>query len=329
MEDLADTLEERLWVSANNYTGIIEFGFEWSNPDLAYDIVEAAIQSFLEARHASEVESIAEAMSILEEHASRINLDIAARTKQVEAIEREVRKRGVRPMVARPRVPQGVSEEAAKADARLTAKKRTLADLEDYRRRRVQDLQAQLVQQESVYAEQHPVVVATRRSLDALSAPSPQLESLRAEVGELERDGIRRGVRPTAGPREQLMLDPADLQPAPMQEDPTLEYERHKLWLLIRQHSGLIERIDALRVEMDTARAGFKYRYSVVTPPQMPKGPIKPKPARVLLMAFVGGLAFAVFAAVVLDVWSGALVEPWQVERGLRIPVLVETRDRS
>ncbi len=325
VDDLADSLEDRLWVNASPAAGTIEFGFEWSNPELTYDVVEGAIQSFLEARHTSEIGSLGETIAILEDHASRFNAEIVERTKQVEALEQEARRKTPRGTVSRPRV--ALSASALEIEERLSAKRRTLAELEEYRRRRVAELQSQLLQQESMYAEQHPIVVATRRSLDALASPSPQLESLRSEVSGLEREAMRRGLGPPP-PRETLPSMVTDLGLSSLHDDPTLEYERNELYMLIRQRSALLEQIDRARLELDTARAGFKYRYTVVTPPQIPKGPIKPSPLKLMLMALAGGLALAVFASVAADLRSGRILERCQVEQGLDVPVLAVLRER-
>lgn len=325
LEDNADAVEERLRVNVSG-AGTVDLAFEWSDPDLTFDVVEAAIQSFLEARYASDVSRIAETIAILEEHATRVNHEIGTKTKEVEALEREhAATRAPRRAVSRP----VRDEELGKLEARLSARRRALADLEDFRQRRIAELQAQLQQQEGIYAEQHPVLVTTRRNIEAASARSPQVDALRGEVAELEREVSRRGVRVIEAGREQPSAISGEIGTSLVPEDPRLEYERHKLWLLVRQRSGLLERIDAARVTMDTARAGFKYRYSVVTPPQLPKGPVKPKLPRLLAMGFVAAVVFAFFASAAADLWAGKLVERWEVERRLGLAVLADLRDRS
>lgn len=326
LESLVDGLEDRLWVLVGS-EGTITIGFEWSDRELAYDLVEAALQNFLEARHAAEVSSIAENISLLEEHASRLQESIAGKTREVEEMEREARARGGRRVAYRPRVPR--DEDLARLETRLQARRKALEDLEEYRQRRIAELQATLTQQETMYAERHPVLVATRKSIEALTDRSPQVDAIRAEITDLEREVTRRGARPQdptrpgAGPMES---DGAGPELRLEQDAPQLEYERHKLWLLVRQHSGLLDRIDQARVELNTAQAGFKYRYSVVTPPQLPKAPKSPRASRIAAMALVGGIAFALFAAAAADLRGGVVLERWQLEGRLDPPVLAETR---
>ena len=77
---------------------------------------------------------------------------------------------------------------------------------------------------------------------------------------------------------------------------------------------------------MDTAKAAFKYRYSVIFPPQLPKAPFKPNPMTLWAAGVVAGLLFAILAAVVADLRSGRLLETWQVRRWLDLEVLAEVR---
>ena len=61
VEDQIDTfvyyLRSKLWVITGE--GTVTIGIEFPDPDLAYRLVDAALQNFLEARHAADVSSIA------------------------------------------------------------------------------------------------------------------------------------------------------------------------------------------------------------------------------------------------------------------------------
>src|SRR6266446_2201699 len=84
---------------------------------------------------------------------------------------------------------------------------------------------------------------------------------------------------------------PADLfRDLATDEDSSVEYARAQLQYAAQQYAAMRGRIDAARIDLDTARAAFKYRYSVVTPPQMPRGPIKPKTPLVMFAAVIAGL---------------------------------------
>ena len=50
------------------------------------------------------------------------------------------------------------------------------------------------------------------------------------------------------------------------------------------------------------------------------------KPYGILYLAggLVGGIAMAIFATTAVDIRGGRVLERWQVERGLKLPVLAE-----
>jgi hypothetical protein len=85
-------------------------------------------------------------------------------------------------------------------------------------------------------------------------------------------------------------------------------------------------RIDSARIEQDTTRAAFKYRYSVVRPASVPKKPLKPLPALIAGVTAVLAILCAVMIGSVRDWWGGRMVESWQVERELELPVLARVR---
>ncbi len=332
MDSLLDTLEERLWVVVGS-EGTVTITFEWSDSDLAFNLVDAAVQSFIEARHASEITAVGETIAIMQGHDARVQGEIMATIQQVEQKERTLRIRSGPPRIVRPplRVP-AQDEELSRLQAQLAARQRALADLEEFRQRRIAELQAQLAQQRTMYAAQHPALVATRQAVESLSGPSPQIEVLRAETMALERDIAAHG-----GSQRDLAAESDAIQGQLLETrmrlletgDPRLEYERAQLQLLVRQHSQLLERIAAARVEMDTAQASFKYRYSVITPPQMPRGPVRPYALLIVLSGLLGGFAMALFSCALIDLRSGLVVEAWQAERRFELPLLARMTVRE
>jgi hypothetical protein len=79
-------------------------------------------------------------------------------------------------------------------------------------------------------------------------------------------------------------------------------------------------------MELETARAAFKYRYVVVRPASIPRIPDKPKPAKILGGGAAAALVLALLAAIGADLRSGRVYESWQLEQALRVPVLAEIR---
>ena len=334
LDGLVDSLESRLWVVVSQ-EGAVTITLEWSNRETAYQLVEAALQSFLEARHSSEVSAVEETIAILESHDAAVQREIEARIEKYEEKERESRpppRPAPRPLPARPRVVH--DEDLSRLEATVGARRRALADLEDFRQARLTDLRTQLVRQLDIYADQHPSVLSTRQAIQSLSEPSPQAVALQAEVQDLEgeinrrRQAIRPSTSPDVGPVDSSngSSSRSDLWGPLINEPPRLEYERRELELLMDQHSNLQARIDAARVEIDTARSVFKYRYSVITPPQLPKRPVKAYGLLFLIGGLIGGIGLTFFVAAAKDLHSGRVVEPWQLRRKLELPVLAHLR---
>jgi hypothetical protein len=70
----------------------------------------------------------------------------------------------------------------------LEAKRRSIADLEEYRRPHVLELQTRLAEQRAILSESHPILQDLQRSIDSLRVESPQLSMLRQEERELRRE---------------------------------------------------------------------------------------------------------------------------------------------
>lgn len=326
LDGLVDTLQTRLFLYGGP-EGTITISLDWSNRELAFDIVQAALESFLEERRVAEITAVGEAIAIFQAHDERVQQQIATTVEQVAQRERVLRLRG---MPARPRAVRPASagdEDLSRMEVTLATRRRALDELMHLRQQRLSEMQAQLLQQQAIYAPSHPTLSSTNQTIATLSRPSPQILALQAEVQELEAEVSRRGgqVRDVGAiaASADSMLAEARLRVMEM-EDPRLETERRRLEDLLRQHSGLVQRIDSARLEMDTAQAAFKYRYAVVTPPQIPKGPLKPYRILYLVGGLLGGVAMAFFAATAADLRRGRVLERWQVEKNLSLQVMGE-----
>ena len=279
---------------------------------MAYRLVDAAQQNFLEMRHVIEVESIAVQIAIFEEHAANLKKEIM---KQVDQLQQSQQRSAKEPRVAvRPPSPKPSDPEVVNLRVMLDAKRRSLADLEEYRRKHLSELQMRLTEQRAVYSESHPAIIDLEQSIDSLKRESPQLAALRQEEADLRQRLARQSDGADDGSAGALAI-PADLfRSDRLGEDSTVEYQRAQLRFAVQQYAHLRERIDAGRIDLDTARAAFKYRYSVVVPAQIPRAPIKPKASLVIFAAFVAGLFLALFATTAADFRSGVVLETWQLQ---------------
>ena len=317
VDALVYMLEQRLRVTTDD--GIITIEVDWQDAQTAYLLVNSAQQNFLETRHALEVSTIAEAISILEGHAAELHARVEADSLALRAA-REGRNAEagavqapspVGGAVAAGRKARQPRESAELADLRLilAAKRRAVADLESFRQRRVGELQAQLSELKANYTAAHPQIQAIKESMESLTRDSPQLAQLRREEKELVAQLMTAaGANALEDPSALAAPTPAPVlvreyraRPARQGDDDTAETMRMRVNLAIQKYEGLLDRIESARIELDTARAAFKYRYTVVRPAEVSKKPAKPNITLVLLSGPLLGLILAFGATSWLD----------------------------
>jgi uncharacterized coiled-coil protein SlyX len=335
IDAMVGTLEKRLKVEAGN--GLIVLSIDWDTAQLAYSLVEAAKQNFLEAKHISEVSAIEEAISIMEVAASskhaRVEEAITDVNRVIDSKRRGNRPNAVAVPVAPVRdlavAPGTPVEELWQLKSMIRAKRRSIADLEEFRNRRITELQTQLAEQKATYSELHPVVLDTLQRLQAMQQDSPQIQALKAdEVGLLEEYTRKGGKDPDAAveaPRQRNRVTgevPVEAPDPLVGEDANVELARRQLSAAIEQWNGQLSLIDSARMELETARAAFKYRYSIINPAQLPKNPVKPSVPLMVVVGLFASVLMMFFAGTLVDVWRRRLVQTWQVER-LGVPVLV------
>jgi len=310
-EGLIDLLAKNLtvWTTPE---GTVAINLLWRDPLMAYRLVDAAQQNFLEKRHMLEVSTIAEQISILEGHAAGLKEEIESQVAQVQRMRDRSTPKGAR---ASPLPAAGlVDPDVVNLRVMLDAKRRAITDLEEFRQRHLVELQTRLTEQRAIYSGNHPIVLDLERSIELLRHESPQVTTLRQEEADLRRrlssyPDDAQGASPGAA-----TIPPELFRDLPASEDSSVEYARTQLRYAAQQYASLRERIDAARIDLDTARAAFKYRYSVVVPPEVPRRPIKPKAPLVIVAALLAGVLLAVFATTAADLRAGVVLERWQLE---------------
>lgn len=322
---LVETLEKRLqvWVTQE---GTLSIKVEWPDPEIAYLLVEAAVQNFLETRHAQEMAALGETVTLLEAHAAKLQQEVEATLTDIERKNRNRPRPASARRISRTTLPAGRDMDLARIESTLSARRKALADLEEFRQRRLAELQTLLAQKSSIYAERHPEVLLVRQSIAAMAQTSPQLETLRGEVRDLEREIARRGGQAAGSEASSApSLLPSDLfvaRPIVESDDIRSEHDREMFRFVSDQYGGVMARVSMARMELETAKAAFKYRYSVISPPVYPKGPKRPYLLLRTLGGILGGTAFAFFVTVAIDLWSGRIIEERQISRNLGLSVL-------
>jgi uncharacterized small protein (DUF1192 family) len=326
-------LRDKLWVATGE--GTVTIGIEFPDGELAYRLVDTAVDNFLEARHAAEVSGISEAITILEARAEQARQALETSVQQLQAVRdqragrsgKRARKSGLQV-----RAPAAPDEETSRLLLTVQSKRRAIADLEEFRRRRFTELQTKLQEQRALYSENHPAVLDIQQSLLAVRQESPQVAALKNELASLEDELKKKGTGGDAAQevhRPARMVIPADrLEPVDPREDEDaqVEYMKEQINFALSKYNSFLDRIEGARLELDSARAAFKYRYTVVLPAQKPSYANKPSPTFVLGASLVAGFVFALLITALRDLRSRKLLEKWQVERALKIPLIGEVR---
>ncbi|PTL75775.1 chain-length determining protein [Vitiosangium sp. GDMCC 1.1324] len=328
LDAMVGMLEKSL--SVNTDDGKVAIGVIWPDPQLAYELVDAAQQSFLEARQKEELASITDALGILEEHEKVASENYKKAFLEFEKIFEQImieRRRAV----GDPRV-GGFNTDQHLAELRflIRAKRRAIGDSEEQHNRRLEGLNAELVAQKKLYGDNHPAIIELQQRIVGLRAQgSPQTKVLQGEEKELNAEYTRFGGGAVPFPDEP-MPDPYGLERVLMgilpavSENPKAAVSLDEVRARTIMMQQLRKRIDGAKLERDIAQASFKYRYTLLTPAEFPRTPVKPNAKVIAIGGIVAGLILGIFAALARDVLSGRFLQAWQVKRGLGLPVLAE-----
>jgi uncharacterized protein involved in exopolysaccharide biosynthesis len=226
----------------------------------------------------------------------------------------------------------------------LENKRLELSRLEETRQRQVAELQGKLSQLKTVYTASHPSVLSAQQNLTGAMQDQPQALRLAAEIEELRAEYDKRladatdlqikeelARRAAAAATNAVRSTPLPVveaapQPAPIAAraatEPEAQFASLRLRSELSQLESVLERTDGARIELAVSQAAFKYRYSVIRPAQVPRDPVSPNLKMIFAAGFLASLLLAVALVVCKDLLSGKILETWQVERQLGLPVI-------
>ena len=186
-----------------------------------------------------------------------------------------------------------------------------------------------------MYRPEHPTVLALKQRLAEAQAEPPDLARLRNEERSLI-DKVAVNTPPLAAAIAHASTGtPAAATIAALtgggssllvEEDPAVTVARMKLQQTAQKYADLETRIDGAKIELDIAKTAHKYRYSIVRPAEVSRRPSRPN-APVLFAGLIMMALCASFGGGVLrEKRRGVIIEPWQVERTLGLPILGELK---
>lgn len=198
---LALTLEKRVQVVTDDAN--VEISVEWTDPQLAYDLVTLVQKNFLEARYDNDVAMITDSIAVLQER-SKVELahvdeelaeyqkafaEHAQKSRSAAIAASAARAAGAAPSpvptfsIARSNGTATPSEARPDLDlaSALEEKRQKIRALEDAQQRQVESLRQQLAQAQLTLTPMHPTVIALQQQLEAVGQPPPELAQLKGE----------------------------------------------------------------------------------------------------------------------------------------------------
>lgn len=359
VDSMVGLLEARLKVFTTP-EGSVTFELRWPEPQTAYDIVDHAVQNFLEFRKQTETSAIADSIAILDQSVETLEEKVRQTISELpKRRPAAVARRPVEPAPAAPAAavaavvpvqppPADLVNRLTRMKTEIEARRREVTRLDDLHRQQLSEAQTRLAAAKTVYGDDFPTVMALRQTVEQLTRESPELTSLRrdTQAAEAEYDSLaatlqtpssngavasalppelqlRPSVRTSSEPPP-LEVTVADSPDAEMSDPTTL-----RLRVELAELASVRGRANAARAELSSSQAGFKYQYTIITPPQMPRGPVSPN-----VPAFIGGgivasLLLALLAVVMADLLSDRFLESWQVEHHLGVPVGLSVQELS
>jgi uncharacterized protein involved in exopolysaccharide biosynthesis len=318
---MVGTLESRLEVQVS--PGKVTIALDWPDAAMAYELVDAACRNFIEQRRTTDLAPFSDAIDILEPRAAGLREEIVDGVERVDAAREaaSLRRRAAAPKrvglsAAQQLQRQNAERQREELRTALESKKRAIADLVQSQRLQVENLETQIKDARKTYSDEHPAVLELQHGLEVLRAQGDTLELRQLKDEEQQLEAETRRLPATV--QQLASATVAEIEDAP------IEQAKDDLRFAVSKYLALLDRIDRAQMNLQSARANFKHRFSIVTPAELPRAPIKPKKPMVLLGSIIGGLLLGVFLSALRDLRQGLIFERWQVLRELGIPVLGE-----
>jgi uncharacterized protein involved in exopolysaccharide biosynthesis len=353
---MVGVLDQKLAVSVDQ--NAITVTVDWPNPQIAFELVNAAYKNFLDARYRSEVSIFSERLRLLEMRAQFSAHDVDLAIEELTKFEQD-RRNAAMPAAnaspepnmrgpaapARPAGTPGGTDATASDDVvhALESVRTQIRTREEEWHRRIADADSQLADAEASLGPLHPTVLALKRKAEVLREPTAELTALRdherqlvgslatltqqlaqASAGDANGAAAQGGHPATAPTGQPPGMTSVLLGVLSNRDDPSTAYARSKLTSVSQQYSDILNRMQLAKVELDEAQASFKDTYAIHRPAELPVRPRKPNVLALLALGLIGALFLAFVVPGVRDLLGGRVLEAWQVEAVLKIPVLGE-----
>ena len=335
---------------------VLLINVEWADAEVAKKLADGVIARFLNMRRGMELAEIQETVKILGQtvESSRLGInDVVKRMQKIveqresdleghsASTRSEPRRKSRRSKFIAIRKPTGADALPGAEDARrvlseksaaLTAAKRSY----EGRLKRAQDELSSLL---ASLGPDHPDVMEAKRNLEAISREPAALSTLEAEQAAVQQQLRAQGLLTPDEPRAEAPAERKesdyDVMRVPVSEDlykqmdkdPEIAAVLDDLKKRQDSHDELLSRLVNARLQSETSSVAFDYRYIITEPPVFPRKPIKPNVPVMVIGGAVGALFLGVLLSLLADLFSGRVLESWQVTRFLQMKALGELEE--
>jgi len=323
----------KVWVDATTVT----VKLEWSEPQGARDIVDAAVKNFLEARFQSEVGIIPARLKIQEGFVAQAHKDLeTAATDLVYWQNKMDPTKKVKLFI--PQLPLGVNEKPIPIDAdpalkaRLEQVRGQIQNAQQAKQQRLAELNQQLIEKQQTLAPGHPEVIGLKQTIAATEASnSPQVTQLKAEeqniineVAAQQKAALAKASENRPTPHVALPL-PVAAAPAPeiiaATAPKSVQDAQVRFDTVTAAYQTLVKQLQELQVQMQEQEAQYKNRYRITHPAEIPAGPKRPVGLIAVAIGVLATIAAVLMVAALADRVSGLFFEPRDVRDRLGLPV--------
>jgi hypothetical protein len=315
---------------------IVVFRVEWDDPATTLTLAQVCEKRFLAMQKEKELAQKRESVAILGRNVEGAKKDLDTSYSDLEKVLRgkggsaaqlkAVHQRRVSTGGGGPGPAKNQAEIGRLREIR-DEKKAVISDVEKAHRATVVQAQAALVRLRESLGPEHPDLQQAARTVGEESRPPAELLKLKSEVAQLDAQIDKlssHGDKPKEARTiaEDVIATPEG--PKDIKDDPEVERLMSTITLQENTHYDLLDRLSDAKMEIQTAEAAFAYRYISVYPPLMPKKPVSPNVPSLVIGGVMAALILAFILSVAADVLSMRIMETWQIERFLGLPVLGE-----
>jgi uncharacterized protein involved in exopolysaccharide biosynthesis len=306
MEALIEVVARRVTVTVEDQT--IRVRAAWTDPKTTLDLANGALDAFLAGRRRIDVDAIAETYTILEQSAEAMRVDLEQRVSAAELAARVASSvRPSAPVVDRA-VPAVRPDPLAAPRTRVLDARARVTTLAEQHAAQRRTLEASLADLLTRATDRHPDVVTLRRQVAASAEEPEALRTARVEASEAWRAFVAGGgseidlagpavVVPVAAVRSDAGVNVTRI----LEEDGATLYSRSLLKSSIAAYQDLLERLGNTRLELETAKAAFDFKYTVIVPARLPKKADSPNGLVLMVAAMVAGVGLGVSRAIFLS----------------------------